>query len=281
MDVVLHPVNDRFMSRVVFPALELCAWNAQEGLTRLFDSLDDDILKLRIEQLLDRGVEGALLGQENELWHSAVERLLFQEWQEGAAGWVVKGQEVAFAGSLDQALHTGLMLEDADYPYAHGKTAKLVRHEFLALPERNLGIASLLCGAWKDLPKFQPDLVIRTQGRGKYAPQDGVAVSDWGFRSASVVVTWSLGLPSKLEGLLRREEKRLAPLELPEAAELLDYWNGKQPHPPPLAVAYSGLGPEASGWVREVGDLARAVRSAAQTGRGLVSLVTRSQDSQT
>ncbi len=280
MDVVLHPVNDRFLSRVVFPALEQGCWQVSPALRQLADSLGDERVRLKLEQLLERGVDGSAFALESELWRLAAHRLLFSEWGEGPDGWVVKGHHVSFAASLDSALHLSMMLEDREYPYDHVKTARLLRKEFLAVPDRNMGVASLLCGAWKDLPKFQPDLVLKTQGRARYAPSEGLAVADWSYRSASAVVAWNMGLPQRLQHLLERESARLQPLDLPEAPEILDYWNGKAPQPPALAVAYSGLGPEAALWVRELGELAAAVRRAAQSGHALVSLVTRGSAAQ-
>ncbi|HEY1127362.1 MAG TPA: hypothetical protein VGF83_06335, partial [Actinomycetota bacterium] len=75
--------------------------------------------------------------------------------------------------------------------------------------------------------------------------------------------------------LLSREQRRLGRVEIPESEELLAYWLGKVPNPPPLSVAFSGLGTEAANWVREIGELARLLREAAAAERGLTSLVTR------
>ena len=64
-------------------------------------------------------------------------------------------------------------------------------------------------------------------------------------------------------------------MSLRESDELLAYWTGQLPEAPVLSVAFSGLGPTASAWVREVGELSRLIRSAAAAGHGLTSLVTR------
>jgi hypothetical protein len=50
---------------------------------------------------------------------------------------------------------------------------------------------------------------------------------------------------------------------------------GKVSHPPPLAVAFSGLGPRAPSWLQELGVLASHVREAAKEHSALVSLVTK------
>jgi len=64
-------------------------------------------------------------------------------------------------------------------------------------------------------------------------------------------------------------------VSLRESDELLAYWTGQLPEAPALSVAFSGLGPTASAWVREVGELSRLIRNAAAAGHGLTSLVTR------
>jgi hypothetical protein len=64
-------------------------------------------------------------------------------------------------------------------------------------------------------------------------------------------------------------------VSLRESDELLAYWTGELPDPPALSVAFSGLGPTASAWVREVGELSRLIRNATAARHGLTSLVTR------
>jgi hypothetical protein len=76
--------------------------------------------------------------------------------------------------------------------------------------------------------------------------------------------------------MLKREETRLSPLEMPESSEILDYWLGRQPQPPVLTVAFSGLGQRAASWVRELGELARQIRSAAEREQGLTILIPQS-----
>jgi hypothetical protein len=89
------------------------------------------------------------------------------------------------------------------------------------------------------------------------------------------VKTWERRLDDQLKNLLGRERARLGPVSLRESDELLAYWMGQVPDAAALSVAFSGLGPTAGGWVREVGELSRLIRNAAAAGHGLTSLVTR------
>jgi len=84
-----------------------------------------------------------------------------------------------------------------------------------------------------------------------------------------------VNLPRKLERLLAREQERMRLPSLPEKDEVLGYWLGKLAHPPPLTVAFSGLGPRAANWIRELGALTSHVRGAALAKQGLAALVTK------
>ncbi|WNZ63331.1 hypothetical protein QEG98_06160 [Myxococcus sp. MxC21-1] len=84
-----------------------------------------------------------------------------------------------------------------------------------------------------------------------------------------------MNLPRKLERLLTREQARMKLPSLPEKEEVLAYWLGKQPQPPPLTVAFSGLGPRAANWIRELGALTAHLRGAALAKQGLAALVTK------
>jgi hypothetical protein len=86
---------------------------------------------------------------------------------------------------------------------------------------------------------------------------------------------WAAKLPSALSRLLEREVRRLAPVSPPERHEILDYWLGRVLDPPLLAVSFSGLGPRASDWIREIGQLARLVRNTAAAQQGLTAVLTR------
>ena len=87
--------------------------------------------------------------------------------------------------------------------------------------------------------------------------------------------SWERRLDDQLKNLLGRERSRLGPVSLRESDELLAYWRGQIPDAPALSVAFSGLGPTASAWVREVGEMSRLIRDATKAGHGLTSLVTR------
>ncbi len=104
---------------------------------------------------------------------------------------------------------------------------------------------------------------------------ENLAIADWSYRPSHAVQSWARRLDEQLRSLLGRERARLGPLSLRESDELLAYWSGQLPEAPALSVAFSGLGPTAGGWVREVGELSRLIRSAAIAGQGLTSLVTR------
>ncbi len=80
-------------------------------------------------------------------------------------------------------------------------------------------------------------------------------------------------LPTLFDRLLRREAARL-PVEIPEVPEISAYWAGKVAEPPLLTVAFSGLGRQSAGWVRELGDLSAVIRAAARGRMGLTALAT-------
>jgi hypothetical protein len=89
------------------------------------------------------------------------------------------------------------------------------------------------------------------------------------------VKSWERRLDDQLKNLLGRERSRLGPVSLRESDELLAYWTGQLHDVPALSVAFSGLGPTAAEWVREVGEMSRLIRNATAAGHGLTSLVTR------
>lgn len=89
------------------------------------------------------------------------------------------------------------------------------------------------------------------------------------------VSTWASRLPSVLNALLDREVRRLRPVSVPEKHEVLDFWLGRVKEPPVLAVSFSGLGPRAHEWIREIGALAQVVRSAADVQQGLTAVISR------
>lgn len=110
-------------------------------------------------------------------------------------------------------------------------------------------------------------------GEGIFRPDENVARADWSWRPLAAVNQWAAQLPNALSKLLSRESMRLKPIEAPEKHEILEYWLGRIEEPPVLAVSFSGLGPETSMWIREIGQLARLIRSAAAEERGLTSVV--------
>jgi hypothetical protein len=275
MEIVLRPVSDRFFQEAVLPFLTQAMGDAAGALEWLQGQLGDDQTRFMCERLASSAMPGGPGALEPEPWTDLVERLIFMQWQEGPAGWEIQGQRAGYAGDWDEGLHLALMMEQADYPYANAREARAVRDAFRLKPRGDLGLASLMAGAWEPVPEFPPDQIFSTQGRSGYVPREGVAFADWAWRPGRTVAHWHLNLQRKLERLVSREQERLKLASLPERDELLAYWLGKASQPPPLAVAFSGLGPRAPSWLLELGVIAGHVREAAQAQAALVSLVTK------
>lgn len=274
MDIVIRPVNSQFLEGILFPVFEMGMINAKVALERLRSMLGDDRTNLLLDVILERGEDAALFPLQTDKWLEACYRLLFSEWRQTPDGYDIRSEYVGYASSWDETLHLALMLEHPRYPYWDEEEAKLVREAALAAPEPELGLAALICGLWDPCPRFAPDQVLATTGRGYYKASDEVAIADWSYRASSTVSYWAQQLPTKLGRLLKREEVRLKPLEMPESKEILDYWMGKTPEPPLLTVAFSGLGQNAATWVRDLGALVQQVRSAAALEQGLTAIVT-------
>jgi hypothetical protein len=276
MEVVIRPVNDRFLREVAFPAFELGVMDATSGLQALQTAIVDDRTRMLIDNLLERGVEGSFFSLEESTWIETVYRLLFWEWTRSVEGWVVSSEYVGFAGDWETSLHLALMLEDPSYPYHDEKEAERVRHDFARMPDIGCGLSAMICGAWDPFPAFPPDQVLVTHARDvSYRRDDEQAIADWSWRPLHQVNRWGAQLPNKLSRLLNRETHRLSPVEAPETHEILDYWLGRAGRPPTLAVAFSGLGQESSTWIGEIGSLARQVRAAAALEQGLTAIITR------
>jgi hypothetical protein len=275
--VVLRPVNDRFFDEIVFPVFEMGMVSAQTALTRLRAQVADPHAGVLLDSLIDRGAaEGAALwGLDHDLWFEAVHRLLFWEWEKAADGWRIKAEYPGCAGNWDDFLHVALMLEAPRYPYDDPAAAAAGREKFSGSPPNGVGLASLLAGRWDPCPRFPAHEVLTTiPDRGRFKPGDDLCIADWSYRSAGTVAIWTQQLATKLGRLIRREQTRLAPVEMPEAKELLDFWTGRAPHPPQISVAFSGLGPQADGWIRLIGELATQLRGAASRQQGVTVMVT-------
>ncbi|WP_224243294.1 hypothetical protein [Hyalangium gracile] len=272
MEIVLRAIHDRFFEEAVIPFLTRAMGDAPGALEELLGVLGDEQSRFLCEQLLSSASPGGLSTLAPETWADLVDRLVFQQWREGA-GWEIEGHRAGYAGDWDEALHLALMVEQPDYPYANAREARAARDAFRLRPQTGLGLASLVAGVWEPFPPFPPDQIFSTQGRGGYFPKQGLAFADWSWRSASAVAGWHGSLPVKLERLLAREQERLKMPSLPERTELLAWWAGKAPQPPPLAVVFSGLGPRAPGWIQELGVICGHVREAARERTALVSLV--------
>lgn len=273
MDIVLRPVNDTFLTEIAFPSFELGMTNAGAALEQLHQSIADARAQTLIEVLLSRGVDGAFWSLDEGMWIEVMYRLLFWDWRRTPEGWTVEHEHAGYAAERDRALHVALMLESPGYPYWDETAARLARDTALSELTRDLGLASLLGGVWRPVPRFAPHEVISMRPHGSFKPGEH-ALADWSFRDAATVSLWNQQLRGKLSRLLKREETRLKPVELPDADTILGYWLGRLRDPPAMTVAFSGLGRDSGDWVRELGALLSELRHAAARGQGLTSIAT-------
>jgi hypothetical protein len=274
VNVIIRPVNDRFLEEVAFPAFSLGVVDAGAGLARLLQGVADPRTRWLMEQVLDRTVGGSFFGLDDDDWLEALHRVLFAEWQSVDEGWTLVAEHAGYAGKYEHALHAALMLQEPAYPYWDPTAAESFQADWLGRVIRS-GLVALVAGIWDPFPPFPPDQVLVTLGRSLYRPADNAAVADWSFRSSYAVSAWGRRLPDQVLRLAERERRRLGKVEIPEVQELLAYWMGRLSEPPALTVAFSGLGADAQAWVREVGQLARQVREAAAKDFALTTLVTR------
>jgi hypothetical protein len=273
MEVVLRPSNDRFLAEVVFPAFQLGVVEAAPALEHLLNFVADADTRVLLELVLDNSARDSFFGMEDDRWNQALYRLLFFEWQADHDGWYCSTPQVGFAGPWEETFHLALMLDDATYPYSDDAQAAEYRRNFWNAPKKDHGLATLLCGVWDPVPKFPPDQVLTVEGHGQYSPQHGIARADWSWRSTLITNRWAAKLPGVLSRLLEREVQRLKPVTPPEKFEILEYWLGRVPAPPVLAVSFSGLGPRAMDWIRDIGQLARVIRLAAAQQQGLTAVL--------
>lgn len=272
MEVVLRPVNDHFLREVVFPAFKLGVLDAAPAIEHLLRHLNDEQTRVGLDLLLENGVEGSFFGLTDERWTEACYRLLFVEWLRDSEGWSIVSEYNAFAGDWEHTLHLALMLEDPKYPYAE-PSARAYREAFFDKPRHQHGLAAMICGVWDPVPDFPPDQILTTQGHGDYQPTAGIARADWSWRPIHSINQWAAQLPNLLSRLLQREATRLKPVVAPEKHEVLDYWLGRIDDPPVLAVNFSGLGPTAHTWIKEIGTLAHLIRSVAAQEQGLTAVI--------
>jgi hypothetical protein len=275
MEVVLRPANDQFLAEVVFPAFQMGVVQAAPAIEHLLRYLNDEATRVLLELVLEQASSGTFFGLSDDRWHEALYRLLFFEWIADSEGWSIHQPYQGYAGPWEETFHLALMLEDSDYPYADEHRADLYRRAFWTQPRKRHGLSTLLCGAWDPVPTFPPDQVLTLDGNGLYDPRAGVARADWAWRPMLTVNQWAAKMPSALNRLLDREVKRLAPVDPPERFEILDFWLGRVRSPPVLAVSFSGLGPRASEWIREIGTLGQLVRTAAADQQGLTAVISR------
>jgi hypothetical protein len=274
VNLVIRPVHDVFLEEVAFPAFAVGVVDAAGGLGKLLESVADERVAWQLGRVLDRTVGGSFFGLVDDEWLELVHVLLFSEWERRSDGWHVAREHPGYAAGYELGLHVSLMLQDPSYPYADPRAAERFREAWLGRVIRS-GPVALIAGIWDPFPPFPPDQVLVTVGRSTYAPPENLAIADWSYRPSHAVQSWARRLDEQLRNLLARERSRLGPVSLREADELLAYWTGQVPGAPALSVAFSGLGPTAGGWVREVGELSRLIRGAAAAGHGLTSLVTR------
>jgi hypothetical protein len=273
MDVVIRGVNQRFLDEVAFPVFAQGATDSAAALERLLDLVDDAELRLAAQALVERGAPGGWSEVDLDRFQEVVYRLLFHEWRRTPGGWVISSQSDAYAGPLDQAVNSALMLTDASYPYWDLGAARAERERVIAPPYLEQGLAAFLCGLWAPFPEFAPGELLTTRGTNVYLPAEQVALADWSWRPPSVVAAWSADLPRALRDLMDREQQRLRPIEVPESQEVVDYWMGRTPEPPQLVVGFTGLGGSTT-WVRDIAALAGQIRRAASREQGLTAIIT-------
>ncbi len=135
MDVVVRAVNQRFVDEVVFPVFTRGARDNRAALlNRLHAEVDDVEIRMQVEALLDRSGDGGWSEVETDRWQDVVYRLLFSDWERSPTGWVIGGQEEAFAAKLDEGVHTALMISDPLYPYWVPAEAARQRQQLLMPP---------------------------------------------------------------------------------------------------------------------------------------------------
>lgn len=278
MDVVLRPTNDQFLREVVFPAFELSVLDMTPAVEHLLRFVNDEATRVLLELVLEDADDRTFFSLTDQRWNEVVYRLMFFEWNRDTDGWTLGSQYFGYAGPWEETFHVSLMLEDPLYPYDEARPAEKYRRTFWNQPKRRHGLATLLCGTWDPMPTFPPDQVLTAEGNGVFSPSAHIARADWSWRPMMMVNAWAARLPSALNALLDRELRRLKPVAMPEKHELLDFWLGRTKEPPVLAVAFSGLGPRASEWIREVGSLAQLVRSAADDHQGLTAVISRREN---
>jgi hypothetical protein len=273
MELVIRPVNDTFLERVLFPALRMAVTDAKGAVTMIDDAIVEPRLRLLLELLEERGLYGGLSALDGELWSEIIYRLLFDQWVVTERGWDVGPLKEGFAGSWDLALHLALMMENPHYPYSDPVEAEDRRQDALDMEgPMPGGLVALLCGHWDPFPEFPPHEVLSTVGRCSYRQDERRAVADWSYRGAPAVRLWNSQLPTRLSRLLKREEVRLS-IDMPDQRDILDYWLGVSAKAPALSVAFSGLGDAAMGWMEGIGHLTRLIREAATTDMGLTTWV--------
>jgi hypothetical protein len=259
----------------MFPAFELGVLDAAPAIDHLLRHLNDEHTRVLLDLVLEHSAQGSFFGLNDERWNEALYRMLFYEWLRDSEGWTITQQHVGYAGPWEETFHLALMLEDPDYPYAEAERAELYRRAFWGQPKKRHGLSTLLCGAWDPVPSFPPDQVLTLDGNGLFDPRAGVARADWAWRPMLTVNQWAAKMPSALNRLLDREVKRLYPIDPPERHEVLDFWLGRVPHPPVLAVSFSGLGPRSHEWIQELGSMGQVVRNAAAQQLGLTAVISR------
>jgi hypothetical protein len=278
MQLVLRPINDQFFQEIVFPILEMGMVSSEVALTRLRPQLADARVGMLLDKLLDQGAAAgtALWGLDQGAWLDTIHRLLFSEWTKQEDGWTVVSEFPGFAADWQQMMHVGLMVDSPHYPYDDEAASQQIRNTLSSEATQAAGLAAFFAGVWDPPPRFPAHEVLHTiEGRGIF--KGDVCLADWSYRSANTVALWAQQLSTKLGRLLRREESRLGPVPVPESKAILEYWYGTEPFPPPLTVAFSGLGADSGNWIRNIGEVASHIRAAANSGQGLSMIVTQGE----
>src|SRR5690349_22090640 len=80
MDIVIRPVNDRFLEDVVFPAFEAGMEDGRAALERLQGAVADERVRTLAELLQDRSNGPLRELADSDEWTELIYRLLFWEW---------------------------------------------------------------------------------------------------------------------------------------------------------------------------------------------------------
>ena len=275
MDVALRAVDDEFLREVIFPALTLDAEGALAVFRSLHSVIADDETRGFLEVAVERMPAGAKLAHvKSPYWETALSRLMFSRWKKQSWGWTIFDPHPAYGASWETAVTLALMLEDVDFPYAEPKKAVSYREKLWNSRPQRGGIATMMCGFWDHVPKFNPAGVLTPPDLAAYLPDEKLVRAGWSWRSTFSVSQVFSRLPGALKRILLRESDRLGLKLGSEHQEVLAYWLGSTNIAPVLNTSFAGLGLPGVDLVGEMGSLVALIRKAAYDGLGLTAVFT-------